>query len=155
MVVLPTTKLTRAAFLQHIIKIKIHSSCEIEDFVETHLCKLCVILRSRALYAMSSLLIARVILLREVNGTVFRRGRLRRVCDGSAVYHVCLCFLFNLLLSQMSDFMPMILTVPLWGSEVANSKTDIHLTNTAGEVGMRCHIYAMLLLLNTRVTLLR
>ena len=24
---------------------KIHSSCEIEDFVETHLCKLCVILR--------------------------------------------------------------------------------------------------------------
>ena len=32
-----------------IIKIKIHSSCEIEDFVETHLCKLCVILRSRVL----------------------------------------------------------------------------------------------------------
>ena len=27
---------------KHIIKIKIHSSCEIEDFVETHLCKLCV-----------------------------------------------------------------------------------------------------------------
>ena len=26
---------------------KIHSSCEIEDFVGTHLCKLCVILRSR------------------------------------------------------------------------------------------------------------
>ena len=25
---------------------KTHSSCEIEDFVETHLCKLCVILRS-------------------------------------------------------------------------------------------------------------
>ena len=33
----------------NIIKIKIHSSCEIEDFVETHLCKVCVILRSRAL----------------------------------------------------------------------------------------------------------
>ena len=33
----------------HIIKIKIHSSCETEDFVETHLCKLCVILRSRVL----------------------------------------------------------------------------------------------------------
>ena len=31
------------------IKIKIHSSCEIEYFVETHLCKLCVILRSRVL----------------------------------------------------------------------------------------------------------
>ena len=28
---------------------KIHSSCEIEDFVETHLGKLCVILRSRVL----------------------------------------------------------------------------------------------------------
>ena len=33
----------------YITKIKIHSSCEIEDFVETHLCKLCVILRSRAI----------------------------------------------------------------------------------------------------------
>ena len=32
-----------------IIKIKIHSSFEIEDLVETHLCKLCVILRSRVL----------------------------------------------------------------------------------------------------------
>ena len=31
------------------IKITIHSSCEIEYFVETHLCKLCVILRSRVL----------------------------------------------------------------------------------------------------------
>ena len=31
------------------IKIKIHSSCEIEYFVESHLCKLCVILRSRVL----------------------------------------------------------------------------------------------------------
>ena len=38
--------MTRAKF---IIKIKIHSSCEIECFVETHLCKLCVILRSRVL----------------------------------------------------------------------------------------------------------
>ena len=35
----------------NIIKIKIHSSCEIEDFVETHLYKLCVILRSRVLRA--------------------------------------------------------------------------------------------------------
>ena len=31
------------------IKIKIHSSCEIEYLVETHLCKLCVILRLRVL----------------------------------------------------------------------------------------------------------
>ena len=31
------------------IEIKIHSSCNIEYFVETHLCKLCVILRSRVL----------------------------------------------------------------------------------------------------------
>ena len=33
--------------LLYIIKIQLHSSCEIEDFVETHLCKLSVILRSR------------------------------------------------------------------------------------------------------------
>ena len=49
----------------------------------------------------------------------------------------------------------MIFTVPLWGSEVANSKTEIHLTNTAFEMGMQRHIYAMSLLLNARVTLLR
>ena len=40
-----------AIFLQNttrgIIKIKLHFSCEIEYLVETHLCKLCVILRSR------------------------------------------------------------------------------------------------------------
>ena len=42
----------------------------------------------------------------------------------------------------MYDFTPMIFTLPMWGSEVANFKTEIHLTNTAGEVGMRCHIYA-------------
>ena len=33
----------------YVIKIEIHFSCEIEYFVETHLCKLCVILRSRVL----------------------------------------------------------------------------------------------------------
>ena len=33
----------------NINKIKIHSSCEIEYVVETHLCKLCVILRSLVL----------------------------------------------------------------------------------------------------------
>ena len=64
---------------------------------------------------------------------------------GSVVYRnfirsACLCFLFNLLLSQMCDFAPMTFTVPLWGSEVANSKTEILFTNTAGEVGMQCHI---------------
>ena len=26
---------------------ELHSSCEIEDFVQTHFCKLCVIFRSR------------------------------------------------------------------------------------------------------------
>ena len=36
-------------YVQYIITLKMHSSCEIEDFVETHLCKLCVVLRSRVL----------------------------------------------------------------------------------------------------------
>ena len=35
--------------MYNIIKIKIHFRCEIEDIVETHLCKLCVILH-RAYY---------------------------------------------------------------------------------------------------------
>ena len=60
-----------------------------------------------------------------------------RQCGLSQFYQVCLCFLFNLLLlSQMYDLTSMIFTVPLWGSEVANSKTEIHLTNTAVEVGI-------------------
>ena len=42
-------RVKKVRFVGDIIKIKIHSSCAIEDFVETHLCKLCVILRSRAL----------------------------------------------------------------------------------------------------------
>ena len=78
-----------------------------------------------------------------------------RQCGLSQFYQVCLCFFFNLLLSQMYDFTSMIFTVPLWGSEVTNSKTEIHFTNTAVEVGMQRHIYAMSLLLNARVTLLR
>ena len=41
-----------SVYLWFIIKIKLHSSCEIEYFVETHLCKLCVILRSRVLRVM-------------------------------------------------------------------------------------------------------
>ena len=36
------------------IKIKIHSSCEIEEFVETHLCKLFVILRQRVFQVVSA-----------------------------------------------------------------------------------------------------
>ena len=34
----------------------------------------------------------------------------------------------------------MIFTVPVWGSEVANSKTKIHITNTASEVMWLIHI---------------
>ena len=34
----------------------------------------------------------------------------------------------------------MIFTVPMWGSEVANSKTEIHLTNTASEVTWACDV---------------
>ena len=40
---------TNFAITELLYKMKIHTSCEIEDFVETHLCKLCVILRSRVL----------------------------------------------------------------------------------------------------------
>ena len=43
----------------------------------------------------------------------------------------------------MYDFSPIIFILPMWGSEVANSDTEIHLANTSGEVGMRCHTYAM------------
>ena len=56
---------------------------------------------------------------------------------------------------MMYDFTTMVFTVPMWGSEDANSKTEIHITNTAGEVGMLCHMYAMSPLLNARVTVLR
>ena len=35
--------------LMDIKKIEKHSSCEVEDFAETHICKLCVILQSRVL----------------------------------------------------------------------------------------------------------
>ena len=41
----------------------------------------------------------------------------------------------------MYDFTPMISTVPMWGSdEVAYSKTEIHLTNTASEVMWACNV---------------
>ena len=34
----------------------------------------------------------------------------------------------------------MIFTVPMWGSEVANFKTEIHLTNTPSEVTWACDV---------------
>ena len=34
----------------------------------------------------------------------------------------------------------MIFTVPMWGSEVANSKTEIHITITASEVMWLCYV---------------
>ena len=34
----------------------------------------------------------------------------------------------------------MIFTVPMWGSEVANSKTEIHVTSTASEVTWVCDV---------------
>ena len=52
----PTTIAVPTGYKKHIIiiKIKIHSSCEIEDFVEAHICKLRVVLRSRVLMGVSS-----------------------------------------------------------------------------------------------------
>ena len=62
-----------------------------------------------------------------------------RQCGLPQCDQIFLCFLFIIIVSNVrfhaNDF-----TVPLWGSEVANSKTEIHLTNTAGEVSMRCYI---------------
>ena len=66
-----------------IIQIKMHSSCEIEDFVETHLCKLCVMLRSR---------VVRVVSPHE--GYIGRRLVLEVhsvARSGSTVMLVCLC----------------------------------------------------------------
>ena len=40
----------------------------------------------------------------------------------------------------MYDSTPMIYTVPMWGSEVANSNTEIHLTDTASEVTWACDV---------------
>ena len=34
----------------------------------------------------------------------------------------------------------MIFAVPMWSSEVANSKTEIHLTNTPSEVPWACDV---------------
>ena len=36
-------------YMPYVIEIQIHSGFEIEDFVETHICKLCVTLRARVL----------------------------------------------------------------------------------------------------------
>ena len=38
----------------YVIKLNIHSIRKIEEFVETHICKLCVMLRSRVLLGVSS-----------------------------------------------------------------------------------------------------
>ena len=55
--------------------------------------------------------------------------------------HICLYLLFTLLLlSHVYDFTPMLFTVPMWGSEVANSKTEIHLTNTPCEMTWACDV---------------
>ena len=61
----------------YIIKIKVHSSCEIEDFFETHLCKLCVILRSRVLH-----------ILDDITTYVIATKHGRRVCAGRAKHVV-------------------------------------------------------------------
>ena len=46
--------LARSPDISCLIKMKIHSSCELEDFVETHTCMLCVILPDRAYYGFVS-----------------------------------------------------------------------------------------------------
>ena len=40
----------------------------------------------------------------------------------------------------MYDYTPVVFTVPMWGSEVVNSKTEIHITNAAGEVMWSCNV---------------
>ena len=40
----------------------------------------------------------------------------------------------------MYDFTPIICTVPMWGPEVANSKTEIHLTDIASEMMWACNV---------------
>ena len=42
-----TSRVRDIQSIKNIVKINIHASCEIKDFAETRLCKLCVILRSR------------------------------------------------------------------------------------------------------------
>ena len=54
--------------------------------------------------------------------------------------YICLYLLFTLILSHVYDFTAMIFTVPMWGSEVANSKTKIHITNTRSEVTWACDV---------------
>ena len=53
-VAMPAATSTREYIHVYITKLKLHSSCEIEDFVEAHLCKLCGILRSRVLRVVCS-----------------------------------------------------------------------------------------------------
>ena len=48
--------------------------------------------------------------------------------------YICLYLFFTIFLSHIYDFTTMIFTVPMWGFEAANSKTEIDLTNTPSEV---------------------
>ena len=47
---------------------------------------------------------------------------------------------FQIIFSQTYDFTTRIFNVPMWSSEVANFKTEIHLTNAASEVTWACHV---------------
>ena len=62
---------------------------------------------------------------------------------GSAVYRdlsISVCISFSHYYCLIYDFTPMIFAVPMWGSEVAKSKTEIHLTNTPSEVKWACDV---------------
>ena len=65
------------------------------------------------------------------------------LCGLPQSWHICLYLLFTLLLSQIYDCTLVIFAVPMWGSEFANSKTEIHLTNTPSEVTWACDVTAI------------
>ena len=47
---------------------------------------------------------------------------------------------FHITIVSQHVFTPMVFAVSTWGSEVANSKTEIHLTNTPSEVTWACDV---------------